>query len=132
MASLYPHPFRSNMKNARGDGPAGEGPHHWILQRLTAVAMIPLAMWLAYSLLTKIIGSPIEDVRTWAAQPEVAVALAAFIIATCLHAKIGLQVVIEDYVHKKCCKFFMLTVMQLAYYGLMLAGVAAITKLAFM
>lgn len=132
MASLYPHPFRTNAKNAHGTSPAGEGPHHWVMQRLTAILLIPLASWLAYTLITKMVGAPIEEAQAWAADPAVGVALATFIIAVCVHAAMGLQVVIEDYVSKKCCKFFMLVVIKLGYFVLMLAGLAAIIKLAFM
>ena len=132
MASLYPHPFRSNAKNAHGNGPAGEGPHHWIMQRLTALLLIPLGAWLAYSLITQMVGAPLEEARLWVSDPAVGVALAVFILAVCTHAAMGLQVVIEDYVQKKCTKFFLLVVIKLGYFVLALIGLAAIVKLSFM
>lgn len=130
--SINPHPFRTDAKNAHGLGPTGHGAHHWIYQRLTAIVLIPLSVWLAYSLLTKMLGASLETAQSWFLNPVVGVLMAAFIIAVCTHAKLGLQVVVEDYVHKKCFKIGLLIAIKLAYLGLMLIGLASIIKLSFM
>ncbi len=126
-----PHPFRSDASKAHGLGPAGHGTHHWIYQRLTAIVIAPLAVWFWFSVITKMIGAPILVIEQWFSSPYVAVLMAAFIIAVCTHAKLGLQVVIEDYVHAKCTKIGMLIAIKLLYLGLMLMGLAAVASLHF-
>jgi succinate dehydrogenase membrane anchor subunit len=90
--------LRTPLKNARGLGSAKDGTHHFVLQRITAVALVFLTLyvvWLAISL----IGRDYTTVHAAVARPWNAVLLIAFLIAMFWHAKLGLQVIIEDYVH---------------------------------
>lgn len=90
--------LRTPLKRARGWGSGKTGTHHFIIQRITAVALVFLTIW-AVVLLLSLIGGDYTDVRAAVANPVNAVLLVAFLIASFWHAKLGMQVVIEDYVH---------------------------------
>jgi succinate dehydrogenase / fumarate reductase membrane anchor subunit len=90
--------LRTPLKTARGLGSAKDGTHHFVLQRITAVALIFLSLYVVWLILS-LVGSDYATVRASVAHPCNAVLLVAFIVATFWHAKLGLQVIIEDYVH---------------------------------
>ena len=92
--------LRDPIARVRGLGSAKSGTHHWIVQRLTAIGLVPLALWFLWSVLG-IIGGEYADARSFVAQPWNAGFLAAFVILLFYHAKLGIQVVVEDYVHTK-------------------------------
>jgi len=90
--------LRNPLKRARGLGTAKDGTHHFMLQRITAIALVPLSayvVWLAISL----IGHDYASAHAIIGRPWNASLLVAFLIASFWHAKLGMQVVIEDYVH---------------------------------
>jgi succinate dehydrogenase / fumarate reductase membrane anchor subunit len=93
---------KSNMRDplaqARGLGSAKDGVHHWWMQRLTAIALALLSPWFVW-MLVSLIGADQGEVRSTIANPRYALPLLAFVLALFWHAKLGLQVVIEDYVH---------------------------------
>ena len=92
------HRYRTPLKQARGLGSAKEGTQHFILQRLTAIALVFLACWFLYF----VIGLMQADYLTASdavARPWNATLLIAFLLAMFWHAQLGVQVVIEDYVH---------------------------------
>jgi succinate dehydrogenase / fumarate reductase membrane anchor subunit len=90
--------MRSQLGRARGLGAARSGVHHWWAQRLSSLALLPLTGWFVVSVLRL---APVgrDQMLHWAHQPVNAVLLVAFILATFHHLQLGLQVVIEDYVH---------------------------------
>ncbi len=90
--------LRDPMKRARGLGSAKEGTHHFIVQRISAVALIFLVPWLVWLLIT-LIPADYATVRATLARPVNAVLLASLLLMMFWHARLGLQVVIEDYVH---------------------------------
>ncbi|MBX9403562.1 succinate dehydrogenase, hydrophobic membrane anchor protein [Lysobacter sp. BMK333-48F3] len=90
--------LRNPLKTARGLGSAKDGTQHFVVQRVTAIAMIPLVLYVV-GLIVSWIGADYVAVRASVANPCNAVLLSAFLIAMFWHAKLGLQVVIEDYVH---------------------------------
>ena len=90
--------LRAPLKNARGLGSAKDGTHHFVLQRITAVALVFLSLYVV-GLVISLVGGDYASVRDAVANPCNAVLLVAFVIATFWHAKLGLQVIIEDYVH---------------------------------
>ena len=90
--------LRHPIARARGLGSAKNGAHHFIVQRLTAVALIPLAIWFLVAAL-RLLHGEYADARTWLAQPLNASLMSVFIMALFYHAQLGVQVVIEDYVH---------------------------------
>ena len=89
--------LRSPLARARGLGSAKDGTHHWWLQRLTALALIPLSVWFAASLVM-LSGAEWERVGDWMEGPFVMTFLILFIVVGLWHGQLGLQVVIEDYV----------------------------------
>lgn len=91
---------RSQLGRVRGVGAAKSGVHHWYLERVTALALVPLTLWFVFSMV-RLAGAPHEAVAVWAARPWNAVLLLALIAATFQHMALGLQVVLEDYVGHK-------------------------------
>lgn len=89
--------FRSPLGTARGLGAAKSGTEHWMVQRLTSLAMLPLTLWFAWSLVC-MASADYATFTAWLANPVTAVLLSAFCIMAFHHAQLGLQVVIEDYV----------------------------------
>lgn len=97
------HEMRSTLARVRGAGPAHDGVGHWWAQRLTALALVPLTLWFVVSIVG-LVGADHATVAEWIAQPIPAVMLVLLIVATFHHAQLGLQVVIEDYVHTEGLK----------------------------
>jgi succinate dehydrogenase / fumarate reductase membrane anchor subunit len=90
--------FRHPIKNARGLGSAKDGVHHFVVQRVSAVALLFLSIYFI-GFVISLIGADYTSARAAVAHPFNAVLLIAFLIATFWHGQLGLQVVIEDYVH---------------------------------
>ena len=92
------HVRRSQLGRARGLGSAKSGASHWWAQRVTAVALVPLTLWFVWSAL-RLVGASHEDVLAWIGGPVPVVLFIALVLASFYHLSLGLQVVIEDYVH---------------------------------
>jgi succinate dehydrogenase / fumarate reductase membrane anchor subunit len=90
--------LRNPLAQVRGLGSAKQGSHHWIAQRLTAILLAPLSIWFLVAALGVAAGGYAEA-RSFVAQPLNACLIAAFVLALFYHAQLGLQVVVEDYVH---------------------------------
>lgn len=90
--------LKSDLGRVKGLGAAKEGAHHWRLQRMTAIALVPLALWFVLSLLC-VFNASHAEVVAWISAPHVTVLLLALSIVLFWHLQLGLQVVIEDYVH---------------------------------
>ena len=121
--------LRSPLSRARGLGSAKTGVHHWVWQRLTALALIPLTLWFVYSL-TGLTGAPYEVVTEWISTPAVAVALVVYLAALFHHSQLGVQVVIEDYVHAEWLKITSLVLMKFAHVVFAAAAIFAVLKIA--
>jgi succinate dehydrogenase / fumarate reductase membrane anchor subunit len=89
--------LRTPLAKVRGLGSAKHGTHHFWYQRLTAVALVPLAFWFVCSLLT-LTSLDYNTVTTWMSSPLNAMLILIFILALFFHAQLGVQVVIEDYI----------------------------------
>ncbi len=120
--------YRSPLSQARGLGSATEGVQHWWLQRLTALALVPLTFWFVFSVIV-LQGATHAEIVAWLASPFSAGLMILFILATFWHAALGLQVVIEDYVHREGCKLAMLLLVKGLCVLLAAAGVLAVVKL---
>lgn len=114
--------LRHPLANAKGTGSSGQGSHHWWLQRMSALALIPLTLWFMFSVVNHI-GDDLETVRAWIAHPCVAVLLVLYLGFMMFHSQLGLQVVIEDYVHHELVKLTLIVLIKGAF---LFAGVAAL------
>lgn len=97
-------------KLARGLGSAHDGVGHWWAQRVTAIAMIPLGTWIVYMLIAMMRAGQASQVETWLSDPLAAFPLALMLALMFYHAKLGLQIVIEDYFHCPRWKYSLLII----------------------
>ena len=121
--------LRSPLGKVRGLGSAKEGVAHWWAQRMTAVALVPLVIWFVASVCA-MVGSDIGTVREWIGTPLVSILLVLFVIATFHHAQLGLQVVLEDYVHTEWLKIASIALVKFAAIALAVAAIFSIVKIA--
>ena len=95
--------LQTPLAKVRHLGAAKEGVHHWWGQRLTAILLVPLSLWFVGSLWSIVVGGGGRDALVdWLSGPVAAVLMLLFLGVTFYHLKLGLQVVIEDYVHGPC------------------------------
>jgi succinate dehydrogenase / fumarate reductase membrane anchor subunit len=121
--------LRSPLGNVAGLGSAKGGVHHWWLQRLTSIALVPLTIWFAVSLLSL----PSLDhvtVIAWMAQSWTALLLILLVLVGTWHSQLGVRVVVEDYVHGGM-RTLTLVILTFAHAVVAVAGVFAILKVAF-
>lgn len=120
----------TSIGRVRGLGSAHEGAHHWIVQRFTAIGNLVLMSWLAVSLL--MLGDlNYETVSAWLRKPIAAVPMMLLVISLFWHARMGLQVLIEDYVHNSGTKFGALSALNLAAFGGGAFALFSVASLAF-
>lgn len=106
----------TEIGRVRGLGAAHAGTHHWLLQRFTAIGNVVLGVFLAASF-ALMSGHDYGAMKEWIARPVPATATALFVISSFWHARLGLQVLIEDYVHTPGNKFAAITALNLAAFG---------------
>jgi len=104
--------YRSKLFTAKGLGSGGSGTHHWWHQRVTAIALIPITLWLVW-FCGQIFGKEASEIIATIAKPYNLVGLILFIIVMFYHAALGMQVVIEDYVTCRIMRLFMLLTIQI-------------------
>jgi succinate dehydrogenase / fumarate reductase membrane anchor subunit len=121
--------MRSPLGRAIGLGSAKEGAQHWWRQRVTALALVPLTLWFVIAVIGQI-GADRAALVAWVHNPMPAMMLILLIVATFYHAALGLQVVIEDYIHGEAMRLGALLVMRLLCILFVLRGVLAVFKLA--
>lgn len=95
--------LQTPLARVLGLGSAKEGVGHWWWQRLTAAALVPLGIWFVIAVIS-LVGAGYAEARAWVTAPLNMVLLIAFTAALLHHAQLGLQVVIEDYVHNEALK----------------------------
>jgi len=103
--------FRTPLKAVGGLGSAREGVGHWWAQRLTAIALAPLSIWFLWQM-SALAGADYATIRATLGQPLYAVPLLLFIWALFYHGQLGLQVVIEDYVHHRPTEIVLLVLVK--------------------
>lgn len=121
--------LRTPLGRFLGLGSAHEGAHHWTVQRVTAVALVPLTIWLIVALTSV----PLADhaaVELWIGRGCNPVLLLALLLTVTWHSQLGVQVIIEDYAHGKYAKPLLLLVAGFAHALLAMAGVLAIVRIA--
>jgi len=122
--------FKTEYAQVHGLGKAGEGVHHWWIQRLTSVALVPLTILFLIPF-GRALGGGYEALLATYGQFGHALTAILFIGVACWHFSIGIQVVIEDYVHGKALRVSLLILTKLFSYTLAAAGILAIVKILF-
>ena len=122
--------LRTPLSRAKGLGSAKEGIGHWWMQRVSSLFLIPLIVWgaLAMANLGRYDHRHFTD---WLAEPLNAILTITLLVVVCYHAALGLQVVIEDYVHRVAIKIISIVAVYLFSFVLAVVGVFAVVKIAF-
>ena len=120
--------YRTPLSRVRGLGSAKDGTHHWWSQRITAIALVPLMLWVTASVIY-MTGADYAEFVAWMRSPAVSIAWVALIIALFHHAQLGVQVVLEDYVHTEWLKIASIVAVKLAAVVLAVTCVLAILRI---
>jgi succinate dehydrogenase / fumarate reductase membrane anchor subunit len=121
--------MRSPLGRVLGAGSAKQGVQHWWLQRLTSVALVPLAIWFVVSLLS-LPSFDHATVSAWIGEAWSALLLILLIVVASWHSQLGLRVVVEDYVHGAGARIVTLVAITFAHVLLASAGVLAVLRIA--
>ena len=122
--------LRTPLGRVLGLGSARKGSGHWWAQRMTAVALVPLGLWFVFALMS-LSELSYTAVTGWIASPVTATLLLLFVSVLMYHSKLGVQVVIEDYVHAPWLTLSSLILSSFFHVALAAAGIIAILKIAF-
>lgn len=120
---------RSPMNRAIGLGSVKKGVGHWWAQRATAIALVPLTLWLVVSLVAQSGGNYTSFVA-WLRMPTSMVGMGLLLVALFYHMALGLQVIVEDYVHS-AARFPALIAIRLGCFALATTGIAAVLRVCF-
>ncbi|MEQ8320179.1 MAG: succinate dehydrogenase, hydrophobic membrane anchor protein [Rhodospirillales bacterium] len=122
--------LRSQLGRVRGLGASHEGAHHFWVQRITGIALVPLVIWFVLSA-SSVVGADLSTFKAWVGTHYNPVLLVMLIVAMFYHAQLGLQVVIEDYVHGEGVKIASLILVKFAIYLIGACAVFAVIRLTF-
>ncbi len=122
--------LRNPLANAHNHGAAGDGVSHWWAQRFSAILLTGLTVWLVFAL-TRLIGADHAAAVDWLSSPFNAAMAILFVVTSIYHGKLGLQVVIEDYVHHRLAEVTLQVLVKIASIVGGLLAVIAILKVAF-
>jgi succinate dehydrogenase / fumarate reductase membrane anchor subunit len=120
--------YRTPHSRVKGLGSAQSGTEHFWAQRVTALANLVLLVFLIYSVI-RLAGEPLDVVRAYFASPVVAILASLFAISSTYHMRIGMQVIIEDYIHQESTKLILLVLNTFFAVAVALTCVIAIIKL---
>jgi succinate dehydrogenase / fumarate reductase membrane anchor subunit len=121
--------MRSPLGRAFGLGSAKEGVGHWWRQRVTALALVPLTLWFVIAVIG-LVGADRTAVVAWVKSPLPALMLVLLLVTTFYHAALGLQVVVEDYIHGEAMRMAALLVMRLLCVVFAVRGILAVLTMA--
>ncbi|MBK1670291.1 succinate dehydrogenase, hydrophobic membrane anchor protein [Rhodovibrio sodomensis] len=122
--------MRTPMARVRGLGAARDGTGHWWMQKLLSLALIPLTIWFVASVIA-LAGADHAAVTGWLGNPVAAGLMILLVIATFYHGLLGVQAVVEDYVHNEAAKFALLIGLKGLHIVLGLTGVLAVLTILF-
>ena len=122
--------LRTPLARARGLGSAKEGVQHWWVQRVTAVALVPLSLWFVVSLIT-VAGADYLTFIAWVGSPFNTALLVILLVSVFYHAMLGLQVVIEDYIHREWLKHSLLLSVNFTLIFLGVIAVVSVLRITF-
>ncbi len=120
----------TNLGRVRGLGSAGHGSHHWIMQRVTAVGNLILVLWFLITL-AMMPSYDYDTMVAWLSSPLAAVPMILLLISVFWHLRMGLQVLMEDYVHDAGLKFGLTLLLNFYAIGGAALGIFAVAKIAF-
>ena len=121
--------YRTPLAKARGLGSAKSGTQHWWMQRVTAVALIPLSFWLIL-FIDQLFHASYDEIKQWLISPVNFTLLLAWAFTGFYHAALGLQVVIEDYVNPDGKKIVLVWVIKLFFTGMAIASLVFAIRIA--
>lgn len=121
--------LRTPLAHVRGLGSAKEGTHHWWMQRVTSIALVPLVLWFAFSML-RYSRLEYEAFQHWLSNPINAGLMVTFLFAVFYHAKLGMQVIYEDYVRPEWVMYVVLLVTQFVLFLLGAISIISVLKIA--
>jgi succinate dehydrogenase / fumarate reductase, membrane anchor subunit len=130
MSKTNPAVMRTPLGRVRGLGSAKSGTHHWWMQRVTSIALLPLTLWFVVSMLS-LAGASYAQTRAFLAWPVNAVLMLALIGLTFHHIAAGLQVVVEDYLRKDMQRIAALLVIKGGCWLMALVCAFAVLRVAF-
>lgn len=122
--------FRTPLSSVKGLGSAKEGTDHFWAQRLTAIALVPLVLWLCFSI-ASISSMDYASIREWLSHTFNAVAMILVIIAGFAHARLGLQVIAEDYISSHGKRTAVIVAVTLLAAALAVTGIFSVMRIAF-
>lgn len=122
--------YQAPLKTAKGLGSAKEGTDHWMKQKITALANVPLILWLIWSIVS-LQGASYAEFTGWLSHPVNAILMILLIISVMIHAKLGAQVITEDYVSCECLKMIKLIGQKLFFFAIAVACIFSVLKIAF-
>ncbi len=120
--------FKTPLAKVRGLGASHSGSSHWWMQRITAIALIPLSLWIV-SYLKLLSSATYEQILVWLNEPLNSLFAILWIIAAFYHAALGVQVVIEDYVHTESVKITAVWVIKLSCFVLAVTTIIAFFRI---
>ena len=112
--------LKAHLAHARGLGSANTGAHHWWLERLSSLLLIPLSLWF-FTAISHLAGAPRQELLEWLAIPLNNGLLIVTVLAFFWHASMGMQVIYEDYISNKGCRVFVILVTRALCYGAAMA-----------
>jgi succinate dehydrogenase / fumarate reductase membrane anchor subunit len=121
--------LRTPLARATGLGSAGRGTEHFWRQRMSAVALIPLSIWFVVSALS-LVGANLAETLVFLAEPMNAILMFLFLFAALYHMTLGVQVVIEDYIHGERVKLLFLMLNRFFAIGVGFAAAFSLLKIA--
>ncbi len=122
--------MRSPLGRVRGLGSTKSGTQHWVAERVGAIALVPLSLWFIYSVVA-LNGADYVTFKLWLGEHGNAVLMISFVVALFYHAKMGLEVVVEDYVHHETAKVTTLFIIRFATFLSGLSCILATLRVAF-
>jgi len=119
--------FETDVHVARGLGSAKSGVHHWIIQRVTAIALIPLSLWFTCAFIV-LVTAPYEYAREWLSTPWAVTFSILFIFLIFYHGYLGMRVIWEDYVPQTSTKWALLIGTKILSTLMAVLGIVSILK----
>jgi succinate dehydrogenase / fumarate reductase membrane anchor subunit len=120
--------IQTPLGKVRGHGAAHTGTRHYWLQRLTAIALVPLTLWFVWAVV-RYVGAPYEEVIAFFGHPVSAVAMLMFVLMALGHMLLGVQVVIEDYIRKEGSKIALLLLLNFVVLAIAITCVVAVLRM---